>query len=126
MLTPDGRTILQLQAPSTLRYLSVETGKVVRTVALKENTNEPGRRFSLNAAGDRFVLFGYSCVTVVNPITGEVVAKYSSANNNLRGRVPRDDFVQSEGVVTHDAKAERFAYGSQYQQKQEDSGKAYV
>ena len=126
MLTPDGRSILQLQAPSTLRYLSVETGKVVRTVALKENVNEYSNRSSLNASGDRFVLFGYNSVTVVNPITGEIVAKYSSANNNLRGRVPRNGFVQDHGVVTHDAKAERFAYGSQYQQTQEEIGKAYV
>ncbi len=126
ILGGDGRSILQLQAPSTIRYLSVETGKVVRTVALKENVTGQSNKFSLNPTGDRFVLFDYNGVTVVNPITGEMVAKYSTANNNLRGRIPRDDFVQGQGAVTHDAKAERFAYGSQYQQKQEDNGKAYV
>ncbi len=126
LLTPDGRSILQLLAPNTIRYLSVETGKVIRTVALKENITSYSNRFSLNAAGDRFVLFNYNGVTVVNPITGEMVAKYSTANNNLRGRIPRDDFVQGQGAVSHDAKAERFAYGSQYQQRQEDNGKAYV
>lgn len=126
ILTPDGRTILQLQAPSTLRYLSIETGKVVRTVMLKENIDAYSNRFSLNAAGDRFVMFSYNSVTVVNPITGEFVAKYSTENNKLRGRVPRDDFVQGQPMVTHDAKAERFAYGSSYQQKPDDSGKAYV
>ncbi len=126
MLTPDGRSILQLQAPGTLRYLSVATGKVERTIALKEDVPLHSLRFSLNATGDRFVLFNYGGITVVNPITGEIVAKYSTANNKLNGRFQRDDFVQGQAEVTHDAKAERFAYGSQYQQKQEDSGKAYV
>lgn len=127
LLHPDGRSIVQFQNPNIVRYLSLETGKVVRTVTLKENFNGYSNRFWLNPAGDRFIQFIYNGILVVNPITGETVLKFEKANNILPGgRLPHDEFNHYQVIATYDAKVERFAYGVQYQRRQEDNGKARV
>ncbi|MBX3400086.1 MAG: PQQ-binding-like beta-propeller repeat protein [Gemmataceae bacterium] len=115
-LTPDGKQIVQFAQPDQLRYLSVETGRVIRTVKLKEQI-QAGYGMTFSPTGERLVLTAYNTATVVNPATGEVTGKLVPRNNNNQPFARRLESL-SDGQVSISGDGKRIAFGTRYPQQE--------
>lgn len=117
-LSHDGKTILQFVYPDQLKSISVETGKVTKTVKLKEQV-QAGYGMTLSPNGDRLAISAYNIATVVNPDTGDVTGKIQSRNNNQPFARRLESL--SDGQVSISADGKRVAFGTRYPQQENQS-----
>src|SRR5205085_9876798 len=73
---PDGKSVIALRYPDALRFLSVETGREVKTVPLPAEAAQAGwSALARTADGKRLVATQYNAVYVLDAGTGAVVYK---------------------------------------------------
>lgn len=131
VIMPDGKSIAKFVAPDKLEFLGVETGKVTKTVKLKEQV-QAGYTMALSPTGERMILTGYNMATVIDPKTGEITGKFQQNNNGgpggggarLGGRLVAFESL-ADGVVSSTGDAKLIAFGTRYPQQQNQSF-AYV
>jgi WD40 repeat protein len=122
-LAPDGKQIVQFAYPNELRFLAVDTGRVTKTVKLKEQI-QAGYGMAFSPTGERLVLTAYNMATVVNPATGEITGKLQPRNNNQ----PFARRIESlnDGQVSISGDGKRIAFGTRYpQQEGQTFGQVY-
>ncbi len=115
-LTPDGRQLVQFAYPDQLRFVAIETGRVTKTVKLKEAT-QPGYGMTFSPNGERLVMTAYNVATVINPYTGDITGKLVPRNNNNQPFARKLESL-SDGQVSISADGKRIAFGTRYQQQE--------
>jgi WD40 repeat protein len=115
-LTPDGKSIVQFGYPSELHYISVDTGKITKTIKLKEQI-QAGYGMTFSPGGEWLVISAYNVAAVVNAATGEIAGKIQPRNNNNQPFARRLESL-SDGQITISTNGKRIAFGTRYPQQE--------